>query len=357
MNKIYRILIFVLMSVTCTIAVLFVATFVPDQIRTVAPPAANSISTSKVDAPYVVNLASRKIPIDMASIERLPSFEGYRLYSSRHMVDGATWYRLRLGYFPDVASARRMAEALGKTYPGAWISRATGNGRVERGGAVLASSSRPSGDSPGSVDASALPRLERKVRADSAPVTVRVAHEPGASAIRAASPSVDRPLRAPAGGGDLLANARVANPSECDELAAHPWDPDRIAEGRYWNRIPAARAVEACEIAIRGDASARNMFQYARALAKAKRFVEAAQWYKKSADQGYAQAQYAFGDIFEFGEGVETDYREAQRWYLRAAQQGYSHAEKRLVRLREAGLVPEEQYVASIEEEVGATER
>jgi TPR repeat protein len=46
-----------------------------------------------------------------------------------------------------------------------------------------------------------------------------------------------------------------------------------------------------------------------------------------SADQGYAKAQNALGDMYFFGDGVAEDDSEAMTWYRRAADQAFSEAQ------------------------------
>ena len=57
---------------------------------------------------------------------------------------------------------------------------------------------------------------------------------------------------------------------------------------------------------------------------------EAAQWYRRSADQGYARAQARLGDLFKAGKGVDQSEIEAVQWYRRAAQQGNPSAQNSL---------------------------
>jgi TPR repeat protein len=130
-------------------------------------------------------------------------------------------------------------------------------------------------------------------------------------------------------------------------LTAHPWDPEKLTDGIYWNKVPAARAVLACRLAVRANPSARNMYQFARALAKSREFSEAAEWYKKSANRGYVQAQYSLGDAYEFGEGVQVNYVLAQRWYKKAAERGYTHAADRLNKLVHASITNTRQQMAT----------
>jgi hypothetical protein len=54
--------------------------------------------------------------------------------------------------------------------------------------------------------------------------------------------------------------------------------------------------------------------------------VEAVRWYRKAAEQGYAEAQWELGNMYDNGQGVEQDEAEARRWWSKAAKQGYSVA-------------------------------
>jgi TPR repeat protein len=58
--------------------------------------------------------------------------------------------------------------------------------------------------------------------------------------------------------------------------------------------------------------------------------AQAAFWYRKSADQGLAAGQYQIGLFYYLGRGVAKDYAEAARWYWKAADQGYHLAENDL---------------------------
>ena len=49
-------------------------------------------------------------------------------------------------------------------------------------------------------------------------------------------------------------------------------------------------------------------------------YAEAGKWYRKSADQGYAQAENNLGILYYYGQGVAKDYTEAAKWYRKAAE-------------------------------------
>jgi TPR repeat protein len=58
--------------------------------------------------------------------------------------------------------------------------------------------------------------------------------------------------------------------------------------------------------------------------------VEAVRWFRKAADQSYADAQYVLGLMFRIGCGVNQSDTEAARWFKKAADQGHAEAKRRL---------------------------
>ena len=57
-------------------------------------------------------------------------------------------------------------------------------------------------------------------------------------------------------------------------------------------------------------------------------------WFKKSAEQGYAAAQLKLGDCYRTGIGVEQDYEQAASWYRKAVEQGNEEANNRIDELK-----------------------
>src|ERR1700686_5757150 len=51
-------------------------------------------------------------------------------------------------------------------------------------------------------------------------------------------------------------------------------------------------------------------------------YVEAANWYRKAAERGYAEAQYRLGQMLAIGQGIPQDDAGAANWYRKAAEQG-----------------------------------
>ena len=63
--------------------------------------------------------------------------------------------------------------------------------------------------------------------------------------------------------------------------------------------------------------------------------VRAAKWFRKSADQGYANAQYWTGYLYQTGEGTVQDHKRATIWYKKAAAQGHEKAAQALEKYRQ----------------------
>jgi TPR repeat protein len=69
-----------------------------------------------------------------------------------------------------------------------------------------------------------------------------------------------------------------------------------------------------------------------------KDLVQAAYWYRKSAEKGDAQAQNDLGLCYARGDGVEKDEAQAVLWYRIAAEQGNSEAQINLGFSYESGV-------------------
>ena len=59
-------------------------------------------------------------------------------------------------------------------------------------------------------------------------------------------------------------------------------------------------------------------------------YAEAVKWYRKAAEQGHAEAQYALGYSYQYGHGAAQDDEEAANWYRKAAEQGHEAARQEL---------------------------
>src|SRR5256885_725545 len=58
--------------------------------------------------------------------------------------------------------------------------------------------------------------------------------------------------------------------------------------------------------------------------------VKAFEWYKKSAEQGFSNAQCNLGVCYANGIGVKKDEVKAFEWYKKSAEQGFSNAQYNL---------------------------
>jgi hypothetical protein len=67
--------------------------------------------------------------------------------------------------------------------------------------------------------------------------------------------------------------------------------------------------------------------KYANSHGEAQDYVEAAQWYRKAADQGHSLAQLNLGVMYANGQGVPQDEKEAVLWIRKAANLGDAGAQ------------------------------
>jgi TPR repeat protein len=117
--------------------------------------------------------------------------------------------------------------------------------------------------------------------------------------------------------------------TDCDTYAASQEDAQRKGVGLRFDEIDAAKAIPACTTATsRFPSTARFSYQLALAYSRAGKNEDALVWYRKSAEQGYASAQYKLGFIYNRGDlGVSKDEAKAAYWYRKAAIQGHEFAE------------------------------
>lgn len=75
-----------------------------------------------------------------------------------------------------------------------------------------------------------------------------------------------------------------------------------------------------------------------------KDYSKAMEWFRKSAAQGYAQAEYDIGLMYDDGIGIKQDYHAALLWYLKAAKQNYAPAETNIGYLYQEGHGVKQNY-------------
>lgn len=100
----------------------------------------------------------------------------------------------------------------------------------------------------------------------------------------------------------ILAAPAAAGVTECDRLAAHPADPDRVAPGVAQRDVDLPRAIAACQQAVAADpANPRLNYQLGRVLAYAGRGVESRPFRDVAVAGNYPQALFVVGFITLFG--------------------------------------------------------
>jgi hypothetical protein len=76
-------------------------------------------------------------------------------------------------------------------------------------------------------------------------------------------------------------------------------------------------------------------------------FITAAREFRTLAEQGFAEAQYNLGVMYDNGKGVPQNYAQAVQWYRKAAEQGVAEAQNNLGLMYAKGLgVPQKNEVA-----------
>ena len=111
---------------------------------------------------------------------------------------------------------------------------------------------------------------------------------------------------------------------DCDRFAAHPFDPDAVAEGVRYRDMVASKIVTACRKAIREFPSeARFYTQLTRGLHKDGDLEGAIEATRKGADLGSSHSMANLGVMHRQGvAGLEPDPAKALEWFEKAAEAG-----------------------------------
>lgn len=125
--------------------------------------------------------------------------------------------------------------------------------------------------------------------------------------------------------------AGADQPTECDTLAAHKSDPDRMAAGVDMDSIVPRLAIAACEAALaQYPDDPRFHYLLGRAFLAASRTADSIAQFQRAAEAGYAMANYNLGLAYE----EAGDYDEAAKYMKLAVDSGIAPARDAL-----AGLV------------------
>ena len=86
------------------------------------------------------------------------------------------------------------------------------------------------------------------------------------------------------------------------------------------------------ETAEQGDANAQFSLglSYCNGKGVTQDYGQAVYWYQKAAEQGHADAQYNLGLSYYNGQGVMQDDKQAVYWFRKAAEQGDPDAKEQL---------------------------
>lgn len=112
--------------------------------------------------------------------------------------------------------------------------------------------------------------------------------------------------------------------TECDRLASHGSDPERVAPGVSQSGMRKAAAIAAClaDTSVQPE-NRRLRYLLGRAYFYSGRAEDAMPHLIFSADAGHRQAQFVLGYIYDGGlQGVEQDRCKAEALWLRSARQG-----------------------------------
>lgn len=124
-------------------------------------------------------------------------------------------------------------------------------------------------------------------------------------------------------GAKLIIDAEKGDPkAQCSLGASYNlglWDvPKDRLKAVFWQRKSAEQ----------GYAQAQFFMglHYANGEGVAEDQVQAVSWFRKAAEQGYAPAQYKLGNSYYKGRGVSVDYAQAVSWYRKSAELGHAPA-------------------------------
>jgi hypothetical protein len=140
------------------------------------------------------------------------------------------------------------------------------------------------------------------------------------------------------------AAAARAAPQPGDEELAKGRATEDENEARRWYRAAADKGNAAAQYELGisflnyGVAaefySAMNVPNYPSQSKKNRDIRQGLAWIRKSAEQGYADAQFELAQNLAAGENVDKDVAQARGWYEKAAVQGHAKAQEALAKMR-----------------------
>jgi uncharacterized protein len=153
-----------------------------------------------------------------------------------------------------------------------------------------------------------------------------------------------------------MAPAKIEEPvRQCDQVAAHPDDPEAHAAGVTDEQLNAANTIRICQAAIVEDSqSPRLQFQLARGYLKASNTESAIERLIAAAEQGHGGALAYLGDLHIAGApGIDPDPMLAKSLLEKAVASGFAPASKLLAEFQD---MTEEFAKAEAEEKAAAAQ-
>lgn len=136
-------------------------------------------------------------------------------------------------------------------------------------------------------------------------------------------------LGSAAGEAEDVATAKV---TDCDRLAAHPSDPQKLAPGVEQKEVDVPRAKAACLKAFAANPTdGRTLYQLGRTYFYGGEFDPALDYFRRSDAAGYAEGQFVLGLVLVQGNGVEPDLCAGGASWVKAARQRHVYAKIYLV--------------------------
>ncbi len=84
-----------------------------------------------------------------------------------------------------------------------------------------------------------------------------------------------------------------------------------------------------------GQGMLGEMYRYGRGVEQ--NYEQVVYWFHKAAEQGAFIWQWSLGSMYESGDGVEKNYQHAVYWYRKVAEQGYADGQRQLGSMYESG--------------------
>jgi TPR repeat protein len=122
----------------------------------------------------------------------------------------------------------------------------------------------------------------------------------------------------------LAGTAAAADITECDRMASHPSDPDRVAPGFHDKDIDKPKAIAACEAAVKADpTNPRLQYHLGRVLFYNKQPDQALPHLEAAAKAGHRQAQFVLGYVIDGGlQGIKRDPCRVEDLWVKSARAG-----------------------------------